>query len=76
MKPRRKPLEIKTPFRMPKGYRHVSILYCRNRVVGIIEAEPPDTIWAACNIPHGSDLEGKSLDWTSMVINAIRMDNL
>ncbi len=75
MTPKRKPLKIETPFDMPKNYRHVSILYSRNEVVGIIEAEPPRTIWCACDIPHGSDMESKSLDWTAMVMNAIRKDN-
>ncbi len=75
MKPKHKPTTIPTPFVMPKEYKHVSILYFKNKVMAIIEAAPPNTLWCASSAPRNSAEESKALNWSESVINTIRRDN-
>lgn len=73
--PKKKPLILPTPFKIPRRYKHVSLLFAGETLIGIIEARPPGKIKCACNAKGDSALESRLLDWSAQVLESIRKDN-
>ena len=73
--PKKKSLILPTSFKMPRRYKHVSLLFAGETLIGIIEAQPPRKIECACNARGDAVLESRLLDWSAQVLAIIRKDN-